>query len=233
MTIVINIRDNACSHHLTALKNEPWPFPVRFVESQTFDKNHPIYLDENGLYLGLKSGLNDIFFSWEDKLHHWTRDRSISAHLMKALGCKKGDKVIDATAGFGFDTSYLLHHGLEVVAFERTPILYTLLRGSLLLYEKALPLTLNFGAASDHVWDCPVYFDPMYDAGDKRSAASKKEMSFLHELVGADEDAEEQARLLRQKTKRLVIKRPPRLPPMLPHRNSYWESKAVRFDLYL
>jgi hypothetical protein len=77
----------------------------------------------------------------------------------------------------------------------------------------------------------------MFDDGKSRKAKPKKKMEVFHSIVGADEDAYQEAKLLHSllegQLKRLVIKRSPRDGALLEKPNSTWESKAVRFDLYL
>ena len=74
----------------------------------------------------------------------------------------------------------------------------------------------------------------MYDDGSKRKAKTNKEMSLFHKLLkDTEDDSEKAAQLLREKTKRLVIKRAPKGELLLKGPNSQWKSKSVRFDLYL
>ena len=230
MKVLVDIRDAKSEEVFNKLLSYDWPFLVQ--RSQEGDAL--VVLIEGELHLIAGDGQSPIVFSWPRKLNKWNNDKTISNNLMRALGSKRGDTVIDATVGFGQDTSYLLHHGLNVIGFERVPLLYFLQKGSLLISEEELNLELIFGQASDADYEgLPIYFDPMFDNGIKRKAKAKKTMSLLHKMIGADDDAISEAKKLRAISGRLVIKKSPRDPELLEDRNSSWESKAVRFDLYL
>jgi hypothetical protein len=231
MIISVNTQ-KSCPVALSKLKSFSWSYEVVFSDKS--DTHYDANLVDDELFLILPAGQKDVSFSWGHKMIKWSHDKSISNNLMRALKVKSGDSVIDATMGFGVDTSYLLFHGLKVLGFERHPLLHFLLQGSALLNSRPLSLSLIYGEAAHHIESAlPVYFDPMFDGGNDRKAASKKEMTFLHQMIGASEDAFDQATKLRSLSSRLVIKRSPRMNELLPNRNSCWESKAVRFDLYL
>jgi hypothetical protein len=231
MELPVNIRDTKSEESFSKLLEHEWPFKI--VKSKNHEDALALIID-GVLHLMAENGQNPIPFSWTEKLNKWKHDKTISNNLKKALGASAQDIVIDATVGFGQDTSYLLHYGLNVIGFERVPLLYFLQKGSLILCPEKINLELVFGMASDSEYrDLPIYFDPMFDNGSKRKAKAKKSMSILHKIIGADEDAVSEAEKLRSISSRLVIKKSPRDPELLKGRNSSWESKAVRFDLYL
>ncbi|MBC97438.1 MAG: hypothetical protein CME63_06795 [Halobacteriovoraceae bacterium] len=204
-----------------------------------------LYLDklDQLVFVG-EENQKPIVFSWEKALQFWSRESYSfkKTPLLKALGVKEGDHVVDATCGTGMDSAFLLHAGLQVTAYERFFPTYLLLQYSF-LYEKQqkslsenLPLKIIFGdyATNDDQWECPVFYDPMYDDGSKRKAKTNKEMSLFHKLLkDTEDDSEKAAQLLREKTKRLVIKRAPKGELLLKGPNSQWKSKSVRFDLYI
>ena len=81
-------------------------------------------------------------------------------------------------------------------------------------------------------WDV-VYMDPMYPEKSK-SALPKKEMQVLQQLVGeADDEVELLRRAMSVSRNRVVVKRAPKAPAIIPHPSQVFEGKSVRFDMYL
>lgn len=199
-----------------------------------------LYLDEEGeLFFIAEAGERPFSLSWAKNLNFWSRE-SFSfkkSPLLRALGAAAGEWVVDATCGTGQDASYLLSAGLKVRAYERFFPSYLLLKYSLSREEVTDNLELYFGsyADRDERWDCPVYYDPMFDDGTKRKAKSNKQMSLFHSLLKDQvDDGPKVAAMLLKKTKRLVVKRPPKGELLLEKGlNAQWSTKAVRFDLYL
>lgn len=192
-----------------------------------------LLLAPEGVFLGSREGQNALDFSWERKFRKWLKEAP-GHPLFKALGAKRGDLVVDCTAGFGNDTCLLLAGGLNLIAYERNPLIFT----ALLLSQKKEKfleerLSLNFGSLVENPKELPLYFDPMFDDGKKRKAKPSKEMEVFHYIIGADLDLIEEAKRLKQLTNRFVIKRSPRDEPLLKKVNAQWESKALRLDLYL
>jgi len=216
---------------LLRVRDFSWPFSVNIVYEGDFDA----MLEPHGIRLNLGEGHLSDLMSWKKRLNFWKYDKTPNTNLLKALGAKANDLVVDATLGFGDDSSFLLSRGVKVHCFERLPALYFAHKASSLLDEMdSTHLQINYGQAKDHISDVKsIFFDPMYDDGKSRKAASRKEMSFLHKKVGGDEDAISQGEILRNKCQRLVVKRPPKAPDLLANKNSSWKTKAVRFDLYL
>ncbi|MCF8059785.1 MAG: class I SAM-dependent methyltransferase [Bacteriovoracaceae bacterium] len=209
---------------------------MKFIEGSTLPPGK-IGLDSQGPLLGAMPGQTNIRFSWNHHIHAWRRDSLImqgKAPLFKALGVRSGDSVIDATMGLGRDCSQLIAAGLKVVAYERVPDVYFLGVAAQIFEGLSIDrLKLNFGPCLDNPDSLPIFFDPMFSDGKKRRAKPNKGMEVFHQLVGGDEDSELEAQRLLQLTKRLVIKRPPKGDQLLKGRNSCWESKALRLDLYL
>ncbi len=208
-----------------------------------------LYLDESGeLYFIAASGEKPFSLSWSKNLGFWSRETFSfkKSPLLRALGARAGEWVVDATCGTGQDCSYLLSAGLRVRAYERYFPTFLLLKYSYLLEEDSLELgdslELFYGSYADdeeHVehkelWNCPVYYDPMFDDGSKRKAKSNKQMSLFHALLKDQvDDGSSVASALLKKTSRLVVKRPPKGELLLPGPNAQWSTKAVRFDLYI
>lgn len=171
--------------------------------------------------------------------------------IAKAAGIRPGvnPTVLDATAGLGRDAFVLACLGCTVLMVERSPIVAALLRdglwrasqasetadivqGRLQLIEADALVYLS----KDHGDFQPdvVYLDPMYPER-KKSALVKKEMQFLHTIVGVDTDTTELlAMALMQARQRVVVKRPRTAPRLIgPTPQLCIESKNTRYDVYL
>ncbi len=219
------------------LRQVEWPFEVRWHEGTQIPQSGELFYDREGVGLSSPDGQKPLRLSWEEGLRHWMREKRASLvqnSLCKALGLKEAQSVIDATVGLGKDSCLLLALGHTIIGYERSPKIYFLQRASQITENFLLErLTLNFGSVTNNPENFPLYFDPMFDDGKKRKALPNKGMALFHKLVGGDSDAKEEAMRLRELTSRLVIKRAPKAEMLLEKRNSCWESKAVRFDLYL
>ena len=169
--------------------------------------------------------------------------------LARAVGLKQGvtPSVIDATAGFARDAFVLASLGCPVVMLEQSPIMSLLIEDALLRAQQAPAITdiiermqiihtnaiaylqqLDASAYSD-----VIYLDPMYPSREK-SALVKKEMQFLHQLIGADNDSDQLLTLARGKArKRVVVKRPKGAEYLGGQKPSVSiESKNTRYDIY-
>ncbi|MAZ48094.1 MAG: hypothetical protein CME65_06005 [Halobacteriovoraceae bacterium] len=158
-------------------------------------------------------------------------------NLARALGIKKDQdrdlKVLDATAGLMSDSLMMLALGLRNLTLcERHPLLQVLVINTLKQSDKlsrlkffpqdALELNQQFDV---------IFFDPMYQETNKRSA-SKKQMVFMREVVGTDEDADKIALNLRGICRRLVIKRSQKASPLLGTPNHQVKGKSTDYDIY-
>lgn len=176
--------------------------------------------------------------------------------LAKAIGLKGGanPEVIDATAGLGRDAFVLASLGAKVTLLERSPVLAALLEDGL---NRALTSPEVAGIVKERMklinadavewlkqlpfdqYPDVVYMDPMYPHRNK-SALVKKEMRYLREIVGDDNDDSLllHAALCCAKL-RVVVKRPRGAPcitgKILNNRkpNSTVESKNTRYDIYV
>lgn len=169
--------------------------------------------------------------------------------LGRAVGLhrQKHADILDATAGLGRDGFVLAALGATVTLCERDPVLIHLLRDG---YARAaarpdvaqwLPerLRLHAGDARRLMQGGSrradvVYLDPMYPLRGK-NALAKKEMRLLRTLVGDDDDA---GTLLQAALdfahKRVVVKRPPKAPPLASHAPDLTcRGKQARYDVYL
>lgn len=169
--------------------------------------------------------------------------------IARAVGLKKQAKlfVLDATAGLGQDAFVLACLGCQVHCLERSPIIAALLQDALdrlLAHEewKDLPLSLTQIDAKHYLSRYPdnqilpdvIYLDPMFPPRSK-TALVKKEMRWLQDLLGHEDDVVELLQLaLKVARKRVVIKRP-RLAPVIDGLRPSLQvcGKSSRFDVYL
>lgn len=165
--------------------------------------------------------------------------------LARALG-RRTRRVVDATAGLGADAARLAALGFEVTAIERSPVVAALLRDGLeraqrdpvlarLLGDRLTVLTGDARERLPAMRPPPdaVYLDPMFPPRRKASAATRKELAWLRELVGTDPDAHELLAIARACSPRVVVKRPDDAPPLAPDPALTFSGKLVRYDVYL
>lgn len=182
-------------------------------------------------------------------LHRLAATRSHRLPLARAIGLHRGvQSIVDATAGLGRDAVTLAACGCRLTAIERSGVLGALLRDGLARASDAAPswlrdiadrVTLVVGDARDTLRDMTgsgapevVYLDPMFPVGDKKSLA-KKEMRICRRLVGDDPDASELLAVAREAaTRRVVVKRHPKAPPLAPRPSAQITGKLVRYDIY-
>lgn len=166
--------------------------------------------------------------------------------LARAIGAKPQDqlRIIDATAGLGRDSFILATLGFEITLIERSPILYALLQDA---FKRAstdtdiAPIIARMHLIHANAIDYLaaekadiVYLDPMFPTKQK-SAAVKKEMVILQELLGKDPDADQLFKVAFScACKRVVVKRS-RLAPNISELDPSFSmtGKSSRFDIYL
>ncbi|MBI3545642.1 MAG: class I SAM-dependent methyltransferase [Gammaproteobacteria bacterium] len=164
--------------------------------------------------------------------------------LTRAMG-KKSRIVIDATAGYCQDALLLTLMGFRVSAVERSPVVTALARDGLRRFEAHSGMSLsgrlqlfndesrNFLLVSALKPDA-IYLDPMFPAKRKKSAAIKKEMRWLRDLVGDDADAADLLAVSRRVARdRVVVKRPDDAAPLAADPSMSLSGKLVRYDVYL
>lgn len=168
--------------------------------------------------------------------------------IVRAAGVDKGiAHVVDATAGLGRDAFTLALAGCSVTAVERSGVMAALLEDGLRratnephLQDAASRLHLIHGDARAYLAALPdgarpevVYLDPMFSHRAK-SAASKKEMRIGRLVAGEDADADQLLEVARQAaTRRVVVKRWLRVPPLAPAPDIVYRGTTIRFDVYL
>lgn len=218
------------------MKTKGYDFFLAFHENRltlqtTKEKIKPIYVD----------------FLSEEAQRRLKRSRGRSELIARAVGIKGNflPTIIDTTAGLGGDAIILAHLGCDVIALERSPIIYALLRDGLKRAGDKLPaliahLKLRFADArkfleeNSQVSPDVIYLDPMFPERVK-SALVKKEMRVLKEIVGEDLDAEELFLIAMQRAKKRVVVKRPRLAPTLTNEKPsiVYSGKVCRFDVYL
>jgi 16S rRNA (guanine1516-N2)-methyltransferase len=164
--------------------------------------------------------------------------------LARAFG-KKTRVIVDATAGYAQDALLLALMGFRVTAIERSPVVAALARDGLERLAAQTGTTLS-GRLELVDGDARVllpviaprpdaiYLDPMFPPKRRKSAAVKKEMRLLRELVGDDTDAPELLEISRGIARdRVVVKRPDDAPPLAPDPDMSLTGKLVRYDVYL
>lgn len=173
---------------------------------------------------------------------------SKSQPLFKAMAIEPGDQVIDATAGLGTDALCFLHLGALVVAIEENETVFALLEDGVrraakddsvralknlkLVHQSSLVYMRRLLGEGKSNLPHSVYLDPMYPVTEK-SAKPKKQMAFLREILEPTLNVEELLEAaLACAQKRVVLKRPVGSPALGKPHHSY-ESKMVRFDMYL
>jgi 16S rRNA (guanine1516-N2)-methyltransferase len=164
--------------------------------------------------------------------------------LARAFG-KKTRVIVDATAGYAQDALLLALMGFRVTAIERSPVVAALARDGLQRLTALTGTTLSgrlelvngdARALLPAIVPRPdaIYLDPMFPPKRRKSAAVKKEMRLLRELVGDDTDAPELLEISRGIARdRVVVKRPDDAPPLAPDPSMSLTGKLVRYDVYL
>lgn len=173
--------------------------------------------------------------AWESR-----RKEGKSQGLVRACKPKLGLNILDVTAGWGKDAAILASFGAKVVMIERQPVMVALLEDGLrrMPIESALDLSLVKGESKEYLkqlkpeeYPDVIYIDPMHPPRQK-TALVKKEMQILQKIIGPDLDVAELITLaISRCTKRVVVKWPERVSPLLPS-NASIRGQTVRFDLY-
>jgi 16S rRNA (guanine1516-N2)-methyltransferase len=161
--------------------------------------------------------------------------------LARAIG--KTQLVADATAGLAQDAFSLALMGYRVTAIERSAVVAALVRDGLrrlnetpqALGDRLRLVNGDARAILPALTPRPevVYLDPMFPAKRNASAAVRKELKWLRDIVGEDPDALELFEAARRSaTHRVVVKRPDHAPPLAPNPVASIAGKLVRYDIY-
>jgi 16S rRNA (guanine1516-N2)-methyltransferase len=169
--------------------------------------------------------------------------------LYQAVGLRGGrrPRVLDATAGLGRDAFRLAYAGCDVLAVERSPVLFALLEDGVARALREPEIAARIGGrlrvlcadsrdvlrrTSADVAPDVVYVDPMYPEREK-AALVKVEMRLLRRVAGDDPDAAELLRAaLDAARERVVVKRMRRAPPIWGAPSHCCQDRTTRYDVY-
>ncbi len=211
----------------------------------------------------LEAGNLEIDFTSKKLQYRMQKLNKAQEPLLRAVGWKSTERqrIWDLTAGLGRDSALLYFAGLQVLMFERNPVLQTLLQYALtqlsqpakyrdidtttepylyLMPQDAIAFLQNRDHQETQMSDIAVpladviYMDPMYPER-KKSALVKKELRIIRNLVGADLDNELLLKnALTSGVPRVVVKRPKGAEFVADLKPSHSvESPNTRFDVYL
>ena len=166
--------------------------------------------------------------------------------LAQAVG-KKTQTIIDATCGWAQDSLALFRMGYQVSCIERSPVMAALIRDGLQrlaqkdwVQNRQLQVpelmagnAIDLLAALPETPDC-IYLDPMFPPKRKKSAATRKSMSVLRDILGDDVDKQQLFQAAMQVAgKRVVVKGPDDAEPLGGQPSLSFTSKLLRYDVYL
>lgn len=166
--------------------------------------------------------------------------------LAQAVG-KKTQTIVDATCGWAQDSLALFRMGYQVSCIERSPIMVALIQDGLCrlaqkdwVQSRQLPVpVLMPGNAIDLLASLPeapdcIYLDPMFPPKRKKSAATRKSMAVLRDILGDDLDKQQLfAAAMQAAGKRVVVKGPDDAEPLGGQPSMSFSSKLLRYDVYL
>lgn len=166
--------------------------------------------------------------------------------LAQAIG-KKTKTVVDATTGWAQDSLALFRMGYQVNCIERSPVMAELIADGFqrlaqkdwVLNRKLQTPELLVGNAIELLGglsekpDC-IYLDPMFPAKRKQTAATRKSMAILRDILGDDLDrADLFVAAWQAAGKRVVVKSPDYAEPLGGKPSESYQGKLLRYDVYL
>ena len=165
--------------------------------------------------------------------------------LARSIGTCQG-LVVDATAGFGHDAFLLACMGFNVLALERSPLVYILLQEALQRAGQDPRLSEALGGrlrleGVDALSSIPtmnptpavVYLDPMYRPTRPGTALPRKPAQWLRRVVGQDADADALFKVACGVSPRVVVKRADGAAHLSTSPTHSIFGKQVRYDVYL
>lgn len=166
--------------------------------------------------------------------------------LAQAVG-KKSHTVVDATAGWAQDSLALFRMGYEVTCIERSPVMAALIADGFqrlaqkdwLIKRELSPPVLLSGNAIELLAGLPekpdcIYLDPMFPPKRKQSAATRKSMAVLRDILGDDTDRHALFDAAFAATgRRVVVKSPDYAEPLGGKPSESYQGKLLRYDVYL
>lgn len=202
---------------------------------------HPdvaLLVDENGVLSVKYKTFNPVSIDIPKALQkHKVKFHKSSPYkelMARALGLKRENakslKILDASGGMLGDSLLIWSLGINhLTVLERHPLIGVLIKNA--LQRESIPIRFIFGSACAEDFDV-VFFDPMYQQKNEKSAA-KKEMVFMRDVVGPDQDAKDVAFRLLDQTKRLVLKRSQKAKSLLDDPHHTISGKSTCYDIYL
>lgn len=166
--------------------------------------------------------------------------------LAQAIG-KKSQTVVDATCGWAQDSLALFRMGYDVTCIERSPIMAALIQDGFerlaqkdWVIRRALkPPKLLIGNAIECLASLPekpdcIYLDPMFPPKRKKSAATRKSMAILRDILGDDLDRQALFEAAMAATgRRVVVKSPDDAEPLGGKPYESFQGKLLRYDVYI
>lgn len=234
---------------ITFAKIQAQQFGLSFIEEVDELCNYPAYLfcENNLLHLHFADKtFKPMLINFGD-LEYQKRLSGLKRNiLVRACGLdKKAVTVIDANAGFGYDSWVLANAGAKVALIEQAPFLSCLLNQAIKAIQGLLitsSLSLHQGNALELIpviarQERPdvIYLDPMFPENQK-SAAAKKPMQILQNLLPpqSDEATCDLFDIAREwASDRVILKRPLHAPFLRKLKPNYSiAGKLCRFDVY-
>ena len=170
--------------------------------------------------------------------------------LARAVGLNKNKQlhVLDATGGFAADAFVFASLGAKVCLLERNPVMHFLIEDGLRRAAQVpnvasicTRINLQLADAGQFMATLPiaehqpdvVYLDPMYPQRGK-TASVKKNMAFLHQLLGSDPPSDDLLLLARRYSRKRVVVKRPKNAPYLEGQTPSGEltSTNTRYDIY-
>lgn len=227
---------------------------VDFVSKEDVNLSYDYFLLLTSHYLGIetahsKNGPPFYIDFLSSQMNYRMRKISLKKELLaRAIGVhpKENVDIVDATAGWGRDSFILASLGFKVIMIERSFVVHALLSDGLKRAQLSPSLTATLSRITllkgDSQFILPtlqppphiIYLDMMFPER-KKTAAVKKEMILLQDIVGKEENEDHLMQLaLACASKRLVVKRP-KLGAYLGGKNPHFSLKGTRcrFDVYL
>lgn len=204
-----------------------------------------LILDQSGLALvsNKNKRLKPLYIDFEIGSTEYRKQHTSlrKEPLARAIGIHPDKKplIVDATAGFGQDSYLLACLGYNITMLERSPILFALLQDGLKRLTSPISQQLTLVRADSREWlpHCKpspdiIYLDPMFPER-KKSAAVKKNMAMLHELLDDSDEDDLLDVALACATYRVVVKRP-RLSVNLAGKSPTYTitGPKIRYDIY-
>lgn len=166
--------------------------------------------------------------------------------LAQAVG-KKTQTIVDATCGWAQDSLALFRMGYQVTCIERSPVMAALIKDGFerlaqkdwMQRRELVPPILQVGNAIEWLGclseqpDC-IYLDPMFPPKRRQSAATRKSMAILRDILGDDLDRHALFDAAWAAAgRRVVVKSPDYAEPLGGKVSESYQGKLLRYDVYL